>query len=69
MSTEFIEQTDINHNDIAMLERHLELGDFSKAKKLCIEILNSNLSSKLLASSLIKNFYIKSLTIVRHMTL
>ncbi|NQY80233.1 MAG: hypothetical protein HRT47_07965 [Candidatus Caenarcaniphilales bacterium] len=61
MSTEFIEQTDINHNDIAMLERHLELGDFSKAKKLCIEILNSNLSSKLLASSLIKNFYIKSL--------
>ncbi len=61
MSTEFIEQTDINHNHIAMLERHLELGDFNKAKKLCIEILDSNTSSKLLASSLIKNFYIKSL--------
>ena len=30
-------------------------------QKLCVEILNSNLSSKLFASSLIKNFYIKSL--------
>lgn len=61
MSTEFIKQTDINHNDIAMLEEHLRLGDFIKAKELCVEILNSNLSSKLSASGLIKNFFIKSL--------
>ena len=38
MSTEFVEQNNTNHNDITMLEKHLELGDFPKAKTMCRDI-------------------------------